>query len=119
PEFMTTPVTTKHVNYGPAKAGHANRSGAKSSPVPLRPAGYGGQPSRASRRRMERATRFERATLTLARLCSTPELRPRSGVVIAQWDGCFKPNPYSPWAGLTIQCGRVHGRARPGHPRRQ
>jgi hypothetical protein len=27
---------------------------------------------------LERATRFERATLTLARLCSTPELRPRS-----------------------------------------
>ena len=27
--------------------------------------------------KLERATRFERATLTLARLCSTPELRPR------------------------------------------
>ncbi len=26
--------------------------------------------------RMERARRFERPTLTLARLCSTPELRP-------------------------------------------
>lgn len=26
---------------------------------------------------MERARRFERPTLTLARLCSTPELRPR------------------------------------------
>ena len=29
-----------------------------------------------SRRIMERARRFERPTLTLARLCSTPELRP-------------------------------------------
>src|SRR5579872_7251156 len=28
---------------------------------------------------MERARRFERPTPTLARLCSTPELRPRSG----------------------------------------
>src|SRR5690349_20599440 len=28
---------------------------------------------------LERARRFERPTLTLARLCSTPELRPRSG----------------------------------------
>ena len=28
--------------------------------------------------KLERATRIERATLTLARLCSTPELRPRS-----------------------------------------
>src|SRR5712664_75330 len=27
---------------------------------------------------LERARRFERPTLTLARLCSTPELRPRS-----------------------------------------
>ena len=27
---------------------------------------------------MERARRFERPTLTLARLCSTPELRPHS-----------------------------------------
>src|SRR5262245_22279372 len=30
------------------------------------------------RKKLERATRFERATPTLARLCSTPELRPRS-----------------------------------------
>src|SRR5262245_19463871 len=28
--------------------------------------------------KLERARRFERPTLTLARLCSTPELRPRS-----------------------------------------
>ena len=28
--------------------------------------------------KMERARRIERPTLTLARLCSTPELRPRS-----------------------------------------
>ena len=27
---------------------------------------------------MERARRFERPTLTLARLCSTPELRPQT-----------------------------------------
>ncbi len=32
---------------------------------------------RPFRFRMERARRFERPTLTLARLCSTPELRPR------------------------------------------
>ena len=32
---------------------------------------------------LERARRFERPTLTLARLCSTPELRPRS----KSWDG--------------------------------
>ena len=29
--------------------------------------------------KLERARRFERPTLTLARLCSTPELRPHRG----------------------------------------
>ncbi len=32
-------------------------------------------------RNLERAMRFELTTLTLARLCSTPELRPRSDFV--------------------------------------
>ncbi len=36
---------------------------------------------RPFRFRMERARRFERPTLTLARLCSTPELRPRCHLV--------------------------------------
>src|SRR4029077_590398 len=36
-----------------------------------------GRPIRTLRN-LERARRFERPTLTLARLCSTPELRPRS-----------------------------------------
>ena len=34
--------------------------------------------SRKSLKKLERARRIERPTLTLARLCSTPELRPRS-----------------------------------------
>ena len=40
---------------------------------------------------LERANGFEPSTLTLARLCSTPELRPRSklGGVIAQASGGF------------------------------
>src|SRR6476469_3251545 len=39
---------------------------------------------------LERARRFERPTLTLARLCSTPELRPRS----KSWDGVIaQPAP--------------------------
>lgn len=37
---------------------------------------------------LERARRFERPTLTLARLCSTPELRPhpvRRLIVAGEW----------------------------------
>ena len=34
---------------------------------------------------MERARRFERPTLTLARLCSTPELRPQTIVISDAW----------------------------------
>src|SRR5437016_7031279 len=40
---------------------------------------------------LERATRIERATLTLARLCSTPELRPRpSGLLMTIGSPVFK-----------------------------
>ena len=57
---------------------------------------------------MERARRFERPTLTLARLCSTPELRPPP--LDEGWD--------SPGAGglQEEKCGgAVHARTGPKH----
>ncbi len=47
-------------------------------------------PLRAAVLILERARRFERPTLTLARLCSTPELRPHSvvWVLLAQAEQC-------------------------------
>ena len=50
---------------------------------------------RGGRINLERARRFERPTLTLARLCSTPELRPHpvgeAGIPIRA-DGCKREN---------------------------
>src|SRR5437588_331029 len=67
---------------GPHVAERAER-GKGPRDVRLRPAGYGGQPSRglptearASERRLERETGFEPATSTLARSHSTTELFP-------------------------------------------
>ncbi len=45
-----------------------NKKGSSRCPEPVNPTGFV----------LERAMRFELTTLTLARLCSTPELRPRS-----------------------------------------
>ena len=44
---------------------------------------------------MERARRFERPTLTLARLCSTPELRPQTimSVPIGAGEAIRTPDP--------------------------
>ncbi len=44
---------------------------------------------------MERARRFERPTLTLARLCSTPELRPHAivSVPIGAGEAIRTPDP--------------------------
>ena len=64
---------------------------------------------------MERARRFERPTLTLARLCSTPELRPHSvgqGLLAAcrQCKGeaiGFLPQCYDFYQALARQCKRA------------
>lgn len=49
---------------------------------------------------LERARRIERPTLTLARLCSTPELRPRSkwSAVMAEASGKVNSREAAQWA---------------------
>ena len=67
------------------------------------------------REKLERARRFERPTLSLARLCSTPELRPHSvgqGLLAAcrQCKGeaiGFLPQCYDFYQALARQCKRA------------
>ena len=56
----------------PANSGHTSREQALDAPP-----GVQGQAIAVPEIQLERAMRFELTTLTLARLCSTPELRPR------------------------------------------
>ena len=52
--------------------------------------------------KLERAKRFELSTLTLARLCSTPELRPHSG---------SRPNASRVIGQAALRAGARRGRA--------
>ena len=63
---------------------------------------------------LERAKRFELSTLTLARLCSTPELRPRPlvGLIYKEWRGVArgKCNPPSEILTQDSRADKTKGR---------